>query len=177
MINLETFLKVVKFKIIGGDPYMWGCYGPNARSIDATDHGDTFSESGWSASIVFDTEDQTVYNAEIWDYDRKNIYRLINPDYREAHKKECQDRGVDDTEVDGGYKFVDLEVDEDFLEKITAIVNGESYDERVMIAVELSTTEFATIAMAAHKLNITFNEFVNRVLEDMIDREQRKAVL
>jgi hypothetical protein len=79
--------------------------------------------------------DQTVYQAEIsvkreaWDEDKKP-YRWLNPDYVEAFYKESEKRQVDTDIAWDEIKFIDLEMEEDFLEKATAIFSGEEYHRR-----------------------------------------------
>ena len=73
--------------------------------------------------------------------------------------------------------WIMLDHDFDFIEKATAIVRGEPYDERVVIQLTLSDEEFLKIAMAAHMENVTFNEFVNNALRMKIDELKNSGSL
>lgn len=64
---------------------------------------------------------------------------------------------------------IELEVFEDFFEKAKAILAGESYDERIIIPVDITDEEFLLIARAAHKLDITVNQFIVNALTERLN--------
>ena len=68
--------------------------------------------------------------------------------------------------------FVDLDVAEDLLEKTRAIIAGEEYDTRVCIQITFSDEELLTYMKLAHELDITFNEFVIKALQEMMDKHE-----
>ena len=70
-------------------------------------------------------------------------------------------------------KFIDLEVDEDWLEKAGAIVRGEDYDERVNISVEFSEEELLFHMRLAHQWDITFNQYLEKILRVAIEAYER----
>ena len=108
-----------------------------------------------------------------YDYSRDRAYRMTNPDYKADFDAECEDREVIDEawELDDGtpIKYVDLEVEEDFLEKVRAIVNDEDYDTRVQIPVEFTDEELFQYMKLAHERDMTFNEFVEEALRYAIE--------
>ena len=161
-ITIEDFMKCIQYKITDGDPYCCLCFGPNARSLDYWNGFHT--GDGVSVSMVFDTEDQTVYQMEAWDYSKKREYRWIHPDFRAALEAESMSRGVDFEESYDGYKFIDLETAEDMLEKATAIVNGEEYDSRISVPIDLDDSTMLALMTMAHEYDITFNKLVERIL-------------
>lgn len=172
MITLKDFMEAVDYRITEGSDYQWQCFGPDAYSLDSW-NGD---HKGHTVSIIFDTKDQTVYQVMAYDYARNRAYRMTNPDFKEEFDGECQDRDILDIawEDDEGnpIKYVDLEVEDDFLEKVHAIVNDEDYDTRVQIPVEFSDEELLQYMKMAHERDMTFNEFVEEALRSMIEEHK-----
>ena len=91
MINLQKFMTLINYRITEGDSYGWQCFGAHAHQLSSWNgvHG----TGGWSANIVFDTQDQTVYEVYICDYTRDRAYRIINPDFRAQYNDESDERG------------------------------------------------------------------------------------
>lgn len=164
MITLKDFMETVGYRVTEGSEYGWTCYGPNAYCIDSW-NGD---QEGHSVSVVFDTRTQEVYESYVCDYKECRAYRWINPDYKEAHDKEVADRGLDDEAWDVVH-FVNLDVEEDFLEKAKAIVEGETYDTRVKVPVDFTDDELLTYMKLAHERDITFNQLVEEALRAAIE--------
>ena len=169
MITLKDFMEAVDYRITEGSDYQWQCFGPNAYCLDSWNG----EQDGHTVSIIFDTHTQEVYQVMAYDYSRDRAYRMTNPNYKADFDAECEDREVIDEawELDDGtpVKYVDLEVEEDFLEKVRAIVNGEDYDTRVQVPVEFTDEELLTYMKMAHERDMTFNEFVEMALRAAID--------
>ena len=169
---LKEYLEAIDYRITGGSEYTWRCFGDNARYLDCIDD-EGGSEGDFSINCIFDAVDQTVYVLEAWDYINNREYRWINPDYRSEHDDECAVRGIDPRESLDGRNFIDLEVSEDIIEKITAIAQGEEYDERVKVPVEFSDDELLRYMKIAHERDITFNQLVEEALRVAIDEHRR----
>ena len=170
MITLQDYFETTGYKITEGDSYGWSCYGPDAYQLSAWNgiHG----HGGWSSNIVFDTRDQTVYEVEVCDYTNDRAYRLINPDYARAHASESQSRGVEANQAWDDVEYVDLEVEEDFLDKMSAIIDGLSYDTRVSVPIDIPDAELLTYMKMAHERDMKFNDFVEMALREAIKRHQ-----
>lgn len=166
MITLEDFVKAINYKITGGSEYQWRCYGDNARYLDCSDHE---GPGTYSISAIFDSVDQTVYAIELWDYTNDKEYRWINPIWVKDHMKACTEHEVDCYESCDGRNFIDLDVASDILEKISKVVAGEPYDERVKIEVDFSDEELLQYMKMAHERDMTFNEFVEEALRHAIE--------
>lgn len=164
MITLKDFMEVVGYRITEGSDYGWTCFGHNAYSLDSW-NGD---QNGHSVSVTFDTKTQVVYQTEVYDYTNERAYRLINPDYLDAFKNEALSRGVSANEAWEDVNYIDLETDEDFLEKAYAIVNDQAYDTRVQIPVNFTDEELLTYMKMAHDRDITFNQLVEEALREAI---------
>ncbi len=167
MITLKQWMETCSYRITEGSSYGWDCYGNDAYSLDSW-NGD---QDGHTTSIVFDTRTQEVYEVYVCDYRRNRAYRLINPAYKEAHDAEVKDRDIDDEAWDC-VKFVDLETDEDFIEKAEAIMNDEEYDTRVQVPLTLPDDSLFQLMKMAHEKDVTLNQMVEALLRDAIDNEE-----
>lgn len=161
MITLRDWMETVNYRITEGSEYFCSAFGNNLYSLSAW-NGD---HDGWSMNIVFDTREQYVYLVEACDYKNQRAYRLIDPDYKNKFMKddsEYRDQAWDDV------NYIDLETDEDFLDKAESIVSGEDYDTRVSIPLELPEEELMVLFKAAHARDMTFNDFVEEALREAL---------
>jgi predicted HicB family RNase H-like nuclease len=166
-ITVKDFMKCVSYRITEGDTYEWACFGPNARIMDYW-NGKHYAE-GRTISMVYDTQTQVVYQMEAWEGDT-TMYRWIHPDYLSAIKAESESRNVDFKEAVDGNKFIDLDVEEDILEKATAIANEEEYDKRVMISLTFDDDDMFLMMKMAHEKDMSLNKFVEYILQEEINR-------
>ena len=168
MITLKQWMELVNYRITEGQQYGWTCYGDNAYSLSSWNG--IHDEGGFSSTVILDTANQTVYEVDICDYTRSRAYRLINPDFVNLYRKEAEER-IGRSWPDEAWdnvKYIDLEVDEDFLEKCGAIVRGADYDTRVMIPLELSDKDMLTVFRLAHEQDLSLNDYVEKILRDYI---------
>lgn len=170
MINVKEYLEAIDFKISGGSEFNWDCYGPYARYLDCN-HSE-YENGNYSINAIFDSSNQVIYAIEAWDYINNREYRWIDPDFRNDYDAEARDRGIDPAESLDGKKFIDLEVAEDILEKIAALVRGEEYDTRVKVPIDFTDEELLEYMKLAHDMDITFNELVERAIKNAIDEYQ-----
>jgi hypothetical protein len=170
MITTENFLNTVNHRITGGSEYQWQCFGTNARYLDSE------IPEHCSASIVFDTQTQVVYEATVCDYAANRAYRWINPEFKAAYDAEVQSRNAEDQAWDE-VGYTDLEIPEDWLDKARAIVTGDSYDTRVSIPLDLPDSEMLRLMVMAHERDMTFNDFVTEILEQAIAQAQLQGEL
>lgn len=176
MITVKEFMEVVDYRITEGSDYGWDCFGSHAYTLSSWNG----EHDGHSFNIVFDTEHQTVYQVEAFDYAHNRAYRLMHPDCVEDYRKESSLRNIDPDEALDEIRFVDLETVEDFIEKAQAIIAGEDYDTRVSIPLNIPQDDLLIIFKAAHERDMTLNEFVEEALKTMIadfehDPEEFKA--
>lgn len=164
MISLKDFFETTEYKITDSDEFQWSCYGSNARVIDSADKSGY--TDGWSASAVFDTETQEVYEASVYDYKNKRAYRLIHPDYVKAYEEEAKYRGVNGQQAWDDIEYIDLDVDSDWLEKAAAIVASEEYDTSVVVSIDIDADTLFKLMKAAHEENMTFNAYVERAIKE-----------
>lgn len=166
MISMKEWMELVDYKITEGSDYMWSCYGPNAYTLDSWNgvHG----VGGHSFSIVFSTKSQKVYEVSMCDNTNNRAYRMINPKNVEKHRTESQHRGVLANQAWDNVNYIDLDVDDDFIQKALAIRTGEDYDTRVLVPVDFSDEDLLKYMKLAHERDITFNELVVQALTEAI---------
>jgi hypothetical protein len=161
MITLREFFELIDYRINEGSDHGWQCYGDYAHIIDHAD-GD------YTTSVIFDRQCQTVYEITVCDYKNNRAYRMIHPDYQAAHKTESIKRSVNPCQAWDDVEYVDLETVEDFVIKTQAIIDGQDYDTRVSIPIDLPESEMLKLFMMAHQRDMTFNEYVTEMLEQQL---------
>lgn len=164
MITLKEWMELVEHRITEGSEYCWSCYGSNAHTLDSW-NGD---HDGYSMSITFDTKDQTVYETTVCDYSRQRAYRLINPEFKSANENEAKSKDVDFKEAWDNVNYVDLDVDDDFIQKALAIRAGEDYDTRVDVPLVLEDDQLFELMKLAHEKDVTLNTLVEEMLRTFI---------
>jgi DNA-binding transcriptional regulator YhcF (GntR family) len=165
---MKEWMELVDYKITEGSDYGWQCYGPNAYCLDSWNgvHG----KGGYSFSIVFSTKTQKVYEVSVCDYTNDRAYRMIAENKQDKHIKEATELGVNLNQAWDDVDYTDLEVDDDFIQKCLAIRAGEDYSTDVSIPIDLPDEVLMYAFKQAHEKNMTFNDFVNQVLRDFIDK-------
>lgn len=154
MLTLKQWMELVNYKITEGSEYYSD--GATLYCLDSWDS----NHDGYSVSIVFDPKDeQRVHLVEVCDYKNQRAYRRCTSPQ-------------DDSNAWDGVSWVDLETDEDFIEKTAAIMKGVEYDTRISIPLTLTDDELLVLFKLAHAADVTFNEYVARVVQEQLDREK-----
>ena len=169
-MHLSEVNEAMSHRINGGSEYQWHCW-DNARFLDY--------ESDYAhASVVFNCETQEIYCAEINDKeDKHKPYRWLNPSYKNEYFDEAKERNIDPDQAWDDKKWYDLEVKEDWLEKAEAIFNGESFDDRVKVPLDLSRDELFKLMEMAHERDITLNQMVEEILWQVINQRERNKIM
>ena len=165
---MKEWMELVDYKITEGGDYGWQCYGANAYCLDSWNgvHG----KGGYSFSIVFSTKTQKVYEVSACDYTNDRAYRMIVENKRAKHVKECKSLGVNLNQAWDDVDYVDLEVDDDFIQKCLAIRAGEDYSTDISVPLNLPDDLLLFAFKAAHEADMTFNDYVNQALRGLIDQ-------
>lgn len=164
MITVKQWMELVDYRITEGSDYGWNCYGAHSYQLDSW-NGDY---KGHSFCIIFDAKTQEVYEVQAHDYANERAYRVVNPAYLKAMQQEAVTHGSQANEAWECVNYVDLETDEDWLEKATAIAKGESYDTRVSVPLTLNDSELFDLMKMAHERDMTLNQLVEEVLTNAI---------
>ena len=154
MLTLKEWMELVDYKVTEGSDYYTNI--PGLYSMSSWNG----EQDGHSFFIAFDPKDeQRVYVVEACDYANKRAYRLKDPAI------------VLDTEAWDIVDFVDLETDDDFIQKALAIKAGEDYDTRVSVPLVLEDELLFELMKKAHERDITLNQMVEEILREVIEQE------
>lgn len=165
VLDIKDFFEAIGYHITGSTEFSWTCFGPNARYIDC----DLDPVNTVSISAVFDTVTQAVYSIEAWDYNNDKYYRWIDPGYVALHKQECELHGINPNEAIDDKAVYDVELPEDILEKVKAMVTGQEYDERITTPLDISEKDLFKLMTLAHEEDVTLNEYICDVLKVFIE--------
>ena len=165
MITMKEWMELVSYRITEGSNYCWDCYGSDAYALDSW-NGDL---NGHSFTIIFDTKDQSVYEVQAHDYVHNRAYRMINEDFAKKMKKEAKRRDVNKDQAWDDVDYIDLDVDDDFIQKCLAIAAGEDYDTRVSVPIDITDEDLLQYMKLAHERDITFNQFVEEALRHVLE--------
>ncbi len=172
MLTLKEFMEVVDYRITEGSDYTWPCFGHESRPYSLSAWNG--EHDGYSFNITLDTGTQEVYMVEACDYKHDRAYRLINPDYSKQYRDYAK---INNPEyVDNAWDsvdYVDLDVDDDWIQKALAIKAGEDYDTRVQVPVDFSDEDLLKYMKMAHERDITFNQLVEEALSHAINEYKR----
>ena len=173
-MKLSEVNQALDHKITSGSEHLWKCY-PDGRYLD-------YESDFAHATVIYNTVNQEIYQADIsikrdaWPEDKKP-YRWINPEHKHKFYKEAKKRKVDPEQAWDDVKFIDLEMEEDFLEKATSLFKGEECDTRVRFPIDLDDDVILKLAMEAHKRDITLNKMIEIILQEVIDTHRVNGTL
>jgi len=174
-LTLADVNEALNHQITEGSEYQWKCYGPNARFLDYT-----ISGLNVTAGVIYDTQTQEVYEANLCNGPADLAYRWSNPDFQKAHRKEAKKRGVDADQAWDDVRFQDVDVDEwiqlalELMEqKKTCLIEAlkANWDENngTDVQIDLPDSELLQLCLLAHEQDITLNTLVNNILREYID--------
>jgi hypothetical protein len=165
MITMKEWMELVNYRITEGSAFCWNCYGSDSYSLDSWNG----EQDGHSFTVIFDTKDQTVYEVQAHDFVHNRAYRMINPDFQKKARKEARKRDVDRDQAWDDVNYIDLEVDDDFIQKCLAIASGEEYDTRVQVPIDFSDEDLLKYMKMAHDRDMTFNAFIEEALRHALE--------
>ena len=161
MLTIKEWMELVDYRITeGSDFWPEGNFeGRQLYSLSAW-NGD---HDGWSFNIGFDPQDdQRVYVVEVCDYKNNRAYRLADSSLKMSKQ------AWDDV------NYVDLEEDDDFIQKAMAITAGEDYDTRVDVPLNVPDDVLFELMKRAHEQDVTLNQLVEDILWTAIRDEEFK---
>jgi predicted HicB family RNase H-like nuclease len=176
-MNLKQINEITDHRITEGSDYGWNCY-PNARYL-------SYESEFAYVSVLYSTKTQEIYEADAtikeanWFDEDKNMrpYRWLNPEFKDSMIAEAKSRKVKWKKAWDEVKWVDLETEEDFLEKAEAMFNGKEFDKRVQVPIDLEDDVMLKLCMEAHKRDITLNQMVEEILKKVIEEHEPKEVM
>lgn len=143
-------IEAANYQIIEGSPFLWKCFGKNARYLDFGEN----PQDNNSASCIFDTKTKEVY--EILVYTEKYIFRWINPIYRQSFEQEYKKRKIVPSREDP--TTIDLVSYQDALEKVSQVIQKGQCDETISIPLKISSKQFLKLSILATEKNMTIQD-------------------
>jgi len=116
---------------------------------------------------------QTLYLVDYYSYPGDEVLRWVHPRYNSAFANELFERQEDPTVTSDGMHIHRCH-DGDFLSRM---IQGDTFmleeheedEEYESVSLELTDSELATIARAAHVKDMTINDFINEALKIELD--------
>jgi len=126
----------------------------------------------WAEIDLFN---QTVYNVDYYRYPQDTVIRWVNPDYELSFANELFECQEDPTVTSDGMQIRrchDVNLLSRMIKDDIFLLedNDEEEEEYETVELDLSDSELATIARAAHAKDITINDFINEALIEELDR-------
>jgi len=118
---------------------------------------------------VYDSVQNEVIFCRAFDRNKNRSYYLVHADYDQRENYDSFNYQ--------NVKSHKLETDEDFLEKLNAILNGIPYDERIVIPLDLTKEEKLTLMELAHEKDMSLNKFVEYLIENFIHETKLNQAL
>ena len=137
----------------------------------------TLMEKGCQVNLLFDVINHTVYQLDVINIQDSVHHRWVNSKFKKEFDQNSFERMLDPTTHShyGKIHYVgDYGLD---VLVMTArdLVEGNTYDddddEDGVISLDLTDSELATIARAAHIKDITINDFINEAIIAMLDED------
>ena len=164
-MKLNKVNEALNHKIVGSSEHQWNCW-DYARFLD-------YETEYAYASVVFNSRTQEVYEAEVNDKENQHKpYRWLNPKYKQSYIDEGKNRNVDVTQAWDNVQWVDLETEEDWLDKAKSIMEGNTFDTRISMPIDLDKEELFQLMSLAHEKDITLNQLVEQILEEVIRKHE-----
>lgn len=154
MTKLHNFLNVIGYEIHDKFLVEKSVFGDVVCEI-------TYSNEDCHLTCQFDVITQEVFDITAEDFLGKRYYRWTAEEFKETKQEKSAWTGAE---------FYELELAEDILNKAEAIVDGRDYDTRVIVPFDITDEQFAEYALAAHKLDVTFNKFVEMAIRAAIEK-------
>lgn len=171
-MKLADWLAITDGQVTEGSEFSWTCYGNRAYSMSYWNgfHG----EAELSTHVVYDRDTFDVFETDVFDGNKNKAYVWRCPGYATAYKQELN---ANSPGYECDWPEIELESVEDYTEKATAIMNGEEYDDRVKVPLNLDKDELFNLMTAAHERDITLNELIAEALLKAIDVAPTKKQL
>jgi hypothetical protein len=83
-MNILEVVTAANGLVKGGADYGWQCFGPNAKYIDIGN-----DQIGQVASVIFDSDDGTVYAVELFYPADRRAWRWVDDRYYDAFIETC----------------------------------------------------------------------------------------
>ncbi len=165
-MNISDFLIAINYNIQECVKYQWDSFGPNALITNYWNQ--QHDETGVDISAVFDGCTQQVYKIDACCSRTDCVYQWVNPNYLQAYHTEFEKKSVNLPEEK---KLVNIADDDQMMMICKTLYSGQEYNHKVSIDIDLPDDLLFKSLMMAHEQDITFNEYVSKVLDSYINED------
>jgi 6-pyruvoyl-tetrahydropterin synthase len=156
---------------------IYRCFSDTAVNFSIRSLG---SDGNLDVSVVVDLLDHEVYMVDYYNAKDRIVFRWVDSDYMNAFNKELFDLQEDPTETQLGRRIVNI-TKYNLLSALEAHVSSlteedndnEDYE---TISLDLTDSELALIARAAHVKDVTINEFINEAVKVKLDEWEKNCL-
>ena len=134
----------------------------------------TLMEKGCQINLLFNVINHTVYQLDVINIQDHVHYRWVNSKFKTDFDQNSFERMSDPIHSHyGKIQYVDDGGLDVLVMTARDLVEGNTYDddEDGVISLDLTDSELATIARAAHIRDITINEFINESIRYELDKK------
>ena len=134
----------------------------------------TLMKKGCQINLLFNVINHTVYQLDVINIQDHVHYRWVNSKFKTDFDQNSFERMSDPIHSHyGKIQYVDDGGLDVLVMTARDLVEGNTYDddEDGVIYLDLTDSELATIARAAHIRDITINEFINEAIISMLDED------
>lgn len=168
-MKLSDFLEAVDYKVTETSKFLWDCFGDKAQTFSYW-NGES-SDSSIDISCTSDLVTQVVYMVEVWSPESNAVYIWGDPEYLESYIQEAKLRNVSPMFGDEETDSVLFSSENAILEVCKSEMSINTPDKpTVEIEIELPDDLLFDAMMLAHGEDITFNEYVNKVLTSFMEK-------
>lgn len=172
MINYHDYLECIDYSPTFIEKFGWACYGEDAYISEYWNN--KHEGEGVSIEAVFNIRTHDVYEIKIYDGIHNREYQWITPALRQARLDEYAARDINPFEgIDGG-KVIELEVEEDVLEKMKGAFLEQDYDTKIMISLNLEHDLEKKLREMAEARGITLDQLVEDAIKQEIEMRKRE---
>ncbi len=163
-MKISQIMNIIDYKIISSTPYLWKCFGEDSRIFDFG-----HSEEEQRGSFIVNQYNEIMeIDYSVSENNSTKHFRWIHPDYLESFKKECEKYQVNFKNLYDDVDFFDIDLD------IMCHQIKQEFDKKTeIIDMNISDHDFLLIAKAAHKENITIQDFIEQSLIEQINLQNK----
>jgi hypothetical protein len=156
MITIKQFIEIINSKITEAE-----CLLINGKEFVLFSHWD-YSQTGRSMEIIFDPSiDDIEFQVQVvhlHDFKNNKAYRIKQHHFNEH------------VQAWDGVNYIDLQTDEDMLEKMICAYNYQEYDDRISIPLDMPDDALFQLMKEAHEKDITLNEYLAEILQQQLSK-------
>ncbi len=149
---MKDFMETISYNAFSSKESS-GIFGNSSYSFTAQNYN-------YLIRAIFDVSENKVYSIIAIDYSKKKGFIWIHPDYVDVYFRFIDDEfNLDDI------SYIQTDYVPDILDKVKKIYTNEEYNDLVSLPLDVSERELFYAMKQANKLDMTFNQYLNMLIE------------